>query len=74
MPFVTDPPSRVSPASSNGRLAAARPEGSGIRSVLTWTFALFNLARLFGYLPTMWAIQRDASQHALLALIVVYRP
>lgn len=35
--------------------------------VLTWAFTLFNTARAFAYLPTMWAIQvsGDSSQHSL---------
>lgn len=35
--------------------------------LLTWTFTLFNTARLFAYLPTLVAIQtsHDSSQHSL---------
>lgn len=34
---------------------------------LTWSFTLFNSARLFCYLPTIWAIyvSGDSSQHSL---------
>jgi hypothetical protein len=36
-------------------------------AVLTWAFTLFNTARLFCYLPTIWAIHAsgDSSQHSL---------
>lgn len=35
--------------------------------LLTWAFTLFNSARLFCYLPTIWAIHisGDSSQHSL---------
>jgi hypothetical protein len=43
-------------------LAPMRP-----RQVLAWAFALSNGARLFAYLPTLWAIHASAasSQHSL---------
>jgi len=35
--------------------------------LLTWAFTFFNAARLFCYLPTIWAIyvSGDSSQHSL---------
>lgn len=47
--------------------AAGTPRRSRRFMVLAWAFALFNAARLFGYLPTLWAIHvsGDSSQHSL---------
>ena len=53
-----------------GAARPARTPASGralYLQVLTWTFTLFNTARLFCYLPTMLAVHAsgDSSQHSL---------
>lgn len=47
--------------------AATRTLREGYLASLTWTFTLFNSARAFAYLPTLWAIHSsgDSSQHSL---------
>ncbi len=37
-------------------------------AALAWAFTLFNGARIFAYLPTLWAIwaSGDSSQHSIL--------
>jgi hypothetical protein len=46
----------------------AAPDHVRYLAVLTWSFTLFNSARLLSYLPTLWAIWSvgDSQQHSLL--------
>jgi len=57
------------PAADPGQVPAARrTRQRGLYlQWLTWSFTLFNTARLFCYLPTIWAIHvsGDSSQHSL---------
>lgn len=61
--------SAETPATAPGPVPAALPARQrGIYlQWLTWSFTLFNTARLFCYLPTIWAIHvsGDSSQHSL---------
>ena len=59
-----------SPASTSLCPGLAEPQPAAGRlylTVLTWAFTLFNSARVFGYLPTIWAVycSGDSSQHSL---------
>jgi hypothetical protein len=57
------------PAAMSGPVPAALPtrQRGLYLQWLTWSFTLFNSARLFCYLPTIWAIHvsGDSSQHSL---------
>ena len=59
----------AAPAAAAGQVPAARPtrQRGLYLQWLTWSFTLFNTARLFCYLPTVWAIHvsGDSSQHSL---------
>jgi hypothetical protein len=57
------------PGAAPGQVPAALPtrQRGLYLQCLTWSFTLFNTARLFCYLPTIWAIHisGDSSQHSL---------